>query len=116
MAVFPGFRMMRQPDDPEAIFRYHSNQTPLPDSRFVGRNYSRYVNSDFDALVDRFLSTIPHGERMQVLRQIVRHMSENVTVMGMFYDADITFMNARVTNVGARQSNLWNVQQWDVSG
>jgi peptide/nickel transport system substrate-binding protein len=115
MAVFPGFRMMRQPDDPEAISRFHSNQTPLPDSRFVGRNYSRYMNPDFDAMIDRYFSTIPPGERMQILRQLVRHMSENATVLGMFYDADISFMNSRLRNLGVRQSNLWNVHLWDLS-
>jgi peptide/nickel transport system substrate-binding protein len=116
MALFPGIRMMRQPDDPGAISRFHSNQTPLPDSKFVGRNYSRYMDPGFDALIDRYSSTIPWDERMQVLRQISHHMSDNATVLGMFYDANLTFMNRRLTGVGAHESAVWDVHRWDVSG
>jgi len=105
---------MRQPDGPTDIARYHSSQTPNAEGRYVGRNFSRYVSAELDTLIDRYLSTIPWPERMQALRAIVRYMSEGATVIGFFYDVDITFMSTKLKNVGARQSNLWDIQGWDV--
>src|SRR6266508_4054341 len=81
-----GVRMMRQPDGPTDIARYHSSQTPNAEGRYVGRNFSRYVSAELDTLIDRYLSTIPWPERMQALRAIVRYMSEGATVIGFFYD------------------------------
>ena len=48
------------------------------------------------------------------LRQIVRHMSENVTVMGMFYDADFVCVNNRFQTITAEETRLWDVQTWEL--
>ena len=37
----PAFEVVGQPDD---IYRLHSNQIPLPETRFVGGNRARYRN------------------------------------------------------------------------
>lgn len=114
IANFPGFRMMRQPNEASAVSRHHSSQLPVPETRFVGRNYARYVNAEFDGLIDRFMSTVPWAERMQVLRQIVHHMTDNLTHMGFFYDMEFVFMNRKLQNVGAADSELWDVHLWDL--
>ena len=48
------------------------------------------VNPEFDGLLDKFVSTIPWAERIQVLRQVMRHISENLNQMGLFYDMEFT--------------------------
>jgi ABC-type transport system substrate-binding protein len=115
MANFPGFRMMRQPNDATAVTRHHSSQLPVPESRYVGRNYARYVNAEFDDLIDRFVATVPWQERMQVLRQVVHHMTENLTHMGLFYDMEFLFMKKQLQNVGAMDTELWDVHKWDLA-
>jgi peptide/nickel transport system substrate-binding protein len=114
-ANFPGLSIMKQNNAPAAASRFHSSQAPLPENRYVGPNYPRYMNSDFDAMVDRYSSTIPLDERMQALRQIVRFMSENLITMTLFYDPDIVVMNPRLQNIGAWSSTIWDVPLWDVT-
>src|SRR5581483_10386986 len=114
MAEFPGVRLMRQPDDPDAFSRFASDQTPTADNKFVGRNYSRYTNPDFEALINRYYTTWPWDDRMAVLGDLVHHMSSEAVILGMFYDADITFMSQRLVNVGSRESTVWNVHLWDL--
>jgi len=114
VATFPSFRMMRQPDRPTQISRAHGSLTPLPENGYVGTNYSRYMNPEFDGLIDRYLSTIPWTDRMQVLRQAMRHISEQLNMMGLFYDPDVEFASNRLLNVGINDTEVWNVHLWDV--
>jgi peptide/nickel transport system substrate-binding protein len=115
MANFPSFRMMRQPNEATAVTRHHSSQLPVTETRYVGRNYARYVNGEFDSLIDRFVATVPWQERMQVLGQVVHHMTEHLTHMGLFYDMEFVFMKKPLQNVGASDSELWNVHLWDLA-
>ncbi|MPZ14637.1 MAG: hypothetical protein GEU73_09490 [Chloroflexi bacterium] len=113
MATFPTFLMYRQPNTASDLARTRGALAPTPETRFVGSNYARYVNPEYDSLVDRFLTTIPRPERIQVLRQIIRHISENLNLMGLFYDVEIGFLNNRLQNVKARENRLWDIQEWD---
>ncbi len=115
-ATFPGYSILKQNDAPDAITRFHSKQALLPETRFVGTNYPRYMNPEFDALIERYSLTIPFDERMQVLRQLARHLHEEAIVSTLFYDPDITVMNGRLQNVGAWSSSIWDVTRWDVTG
>jgi peptide/nickel transport system substrate-binding protein len=113
-ATFPSFRMIRQPNEPIELTRMHSSSTPLPENRFVGTNYSRYRNPEWDALLDRFLSTIPFQERMQALRPVMRHLSDELNSMGMFYDADLLVKNNRLVNIDSNTRGGWQIQDWDI--
>lgn len=116
MATFPGFLMYRQPNTASArdVSRLRGSLAPVPENGFVGSNYARYVNPDFDALIDRYLTAIPKAERMQVLRQFVRHISEQLNLMGLFYDAEISIFSNRLQNLTASETRLWNVHEWDI--
>jgi hypothetical protein len=87
---------------------------PTPETRFVGSNYARYVNPEFDSPIDRFLTTVPKPQRMELLRQIVHHISDQLNLMGLFYDAEITLASHRVRHLTARETRLWNVHEWDI--
>lgn len=114
MATFPGFRLMRQPNQASQVSRLHSSLTPLPETRYVGSNYARYVNPTFDAMIEQFLTTIPRQERIQVLRGIMSHIAEHLNLMGIFYDADFTFIHHRLENIGARETVAWDIHKWQV--
>jgi peptide/nickel transport system substrate-binding protein len=116
VATFPSFRMMRQPDRATQLSRVHGSLTPLPENGFVGSNYARYRNPEFDALIDRYLTTIPWGERMAVFRQAVRHISEQLNLMGLFYDPDFAAASNRLSGLGINDTELWNVHLWELSG
>jgi peptide/nickel transport system substrate-binding protein len=110
---YPAFEIAQQPNDLESFDRLHSSQSPLPENnyRIVG-NRSRYKNPEFDALIERFLVTIPKIDRLQLIGQIVRHMTEEALTINLFYGADPTLANRRLANVTAKIA--WNAHEWDL--
>lgn len=117
-ATFPGFTLFRQGNDIDSLTRLHSSRTPLPENGYrVTGNHSRYMSPQFDALLDRYFATIPKRERDTVLAQIVRHTTEQLTLMGLFYDTETTMISNRLLNASARHqgsTQAWNAEEWDV--
>lgn len=117
-ATFPGFRIIRQPNDPSSLEDFRSSQAPVPENRFRGRNRPRYINADFDSLLERYFSTIPITERTQLLAEIERHISEQLIMMGLFYNTEPILIANRLVNAAARKgsssTHTWNAEQWDL--
>jgi ABC-type transport system substrate-binding protein len=109
----PTFEVMRHPNGPANVEKLHSNEAPMPETRYTGRNRSRYMNPELDALIDRYVSTIPSAPRMEVFGQIVRHISDQLNAMGLFYDLRTTLVGNRLMNAPA-QNPTWNVHLWDL--
>ena len=118
-ANFPGFEQVRQPNDltPNALMRLHGSEAALPENNYRGNNRMRYQNAELDALIDRFYVTIPRQERNQVVASIMRHLTEQVVPMGIFYNVEPTLVSNRLVNVapGAQGSSpAWNGAEWDI--
>lgn len=116
-ATFPGFDLLRGAARVEQLDWLHSAGARLPENDFRGRgagnNYARYMNPELDALIERFYSTIPRGERMQSAGQIVHMMTDQLLVLTLFYDSVPVLASRRLENV---TSGLpWNVHEWTVS-
>jgi peptide/nickel transport system substrate-binding protein len=114
VAKFPAFTVIRYPNGAHDVTRLHSTQTPLPVNRFRGTNYNRYMNPDFDALVDRYAATIPWNERMEALGAIVHRISEQVLLLGLVYDVKPYLVTKRLTNFTPVHNPTWNVQEWSL--
>lgn len=114
-ATRPAFEMVRQPNDLSegALQRLTSSEAALPENNFRGQNRVRYMNPEYDMLVDRYLATIPMNDRMEVVRQIVRHISEQVPILGLLYDAQPMLLANRLVNVDA-STDTRNAHEWDV--
>ncbi len=116
----PGFELTRTSNELSAyLSRNHGSQTPLPEDNFRRyTNKSRYMNAEYDALIDRYFATIPWPARMEALRQIAHHTTEHLIVLGLFYDVEPMALSDRLTNVATRKAELaspvWNVHEWDV--
>jgi len=111
----PGFLLSGGSSDVDAVLALHSANTPLPESNWVGNNGSRYMNPEYDALVDRFLTTIPMGERIQALGEVVRHITVELPILGLYYRVQPTMISHRLQNVTARQilsTEAWNAHEW----
>jgi peptide/nickel transport system substrate-binding protein len=113
-ANHPGFELYRQPDDLPFLGDLHGSQAPLPENNYAGRNRSRYVNPEFDALLDRYFVTIPRAERIRVVGQIISHISDQLTIMGLFYNTNPAVRSNRLTNASAvqRARVTWNAHEW----
>jgi peptide/nickel transport system substrate-binding protein len=118
-ANFPGFRVSRQPNAIAEMTRYLISQAPVAENRFTGQNFARYMNQEYNDLIERYFLTIPKAERMELLRRIVRHQSESLHQMGLFYNVQSVAISKRaqgVTNSGVSGFNqAWNAHLWSVS-
>ena len=46
-------------------------------------NRTRYRCLSFDALLDRYVATVPRPERLNVAKQIVHHMTDQAVWLGI---------------------------------
>lgn len=117
-AVFPGFSVQRQGAALTNIRNFHSSQAALPENRWVGGNYPRYMNAEFDALVERFDSTLPFAERMAIGSQAVQHLTDRVIELPLFFDGQPALISNRLVGLtaggGGQKRTTWNAQEWDL--
>jgi peptide/nickel transport system substrate-binding protein len=113
----PAFELVRQPVD---LDRFLSVETPLPNNNFTGNNRTRYQSPELDSLIEKYFVTIPENDRTQTLAAIVRHMTDNVVVLGLLYALEPDFISNRVDGVlpvtGDNARATWNAHQWDLKG
>jgi peptide/nickel transport system substrate-binding protein len=113
LATFPAFHMTTggQGLESSSMLRWRSSQTPLPENGFSGQNRGRYQNPAFDELIERYAQTIPKGERLQVLAQILHHQTDQLTTLPLLYRTDgIILGPKRLKNVTG--ANVWNAHLW----
>jgi ABC-type transport system substrate-binding protein len=84
---------------------------PTPENRHSGPNRGRYASAELDALIDTFMVTIPWRERMQVLGDLVFHLTDRLVVMGLYHSVSPTPVSNRLKNVPT--GTPWNAHQWD---
>lgn len=115
-ATFPSFFIRRHNNNLTRLSEFHSSQLPGPENSFRGGNIPRYSDPEFDALIDRFVVTIPMQERNQLAGQIIRHLSDQLVLMGLFYNAETTMISNRLLNVVGRTqvTEVWSCHLWDV--
>lgn len=118
--TYPGLEMGQTTNALDRIQLWFStSQLPTPQNRFTGQNRIRHSNPEWDALVDRYSATIPMGPRMQLLGQMVHHVSDQILQMGVFYLVLPTMVANRIQNVtaalGSRDTQAWNAHEWGVT-
>jgi peptide/nickel transport system substrate-binding protein len=85
---------------------------------FNGRNYTRFSNPEIDNLVDRYFTTIPFNDRMQVLSQLIHYTTDNLVWMPLYWRVLPTLVQERIGNVSVvsdSSDQWWNAHVWDVS-
>lgn len=113
-ANFPTFNLQAGAGGIENLQNLRGIDARLPVNNYSGRNYARYMNAEFDALLDRYLTTIPQGPRIDALRQVIRHMTDQLNIMTLYYRASPTMVSNRLRNVGADPT--WNAHEWTLVG
>ncbi len=120
-AEWPGFTLIRGNNDLEGLPILHSAQARLPERGYNGTNRGNYMNSELDALIDRYFVTIPERERLETLGKIIHHISDQLAILPLYYGAEPAVISHRLVNVGpkpagsAGQTQAWNAHEWDVS-
>lgn len=116
-ATYPGLELVSQTSGAEGVENLlHSKAAPLPERNHQAagsnRNRGQYVSAEYDSLMDRYLTTIPMQERLQLLGLILQQQTEQQLVMGLFYSADAIMVANRLQNIPPRTA--WNGHLWDV--
>lgn len=103
--------------EPRRLFEwFHGSQAPTAENRFRGNNRQRYVNAEFDALIDRFFVTLRPQDRIELLKQVARHASENVVLVITHHAVFAALINNRVEGVTPRTefAQAWDSHLWDI--
>ncbi len=116
-ANFPAFALQRQPANLGPLPNLHSAQARTAERGFTGTNNARYIDPSMDALVERYLTTIPARERVDAAGAIIRRISDELIWMGLFFDTEPSLLNNRLVNVRAKPDDgrqTWNSREWGV--
>jgi peptide/nickel transport system substrate-binding protein len=112
-STYPGFELIRPNSTITSFETLKGSESPLPETNWAGANRSRYRNAELDGLIERYFLTIPTRDRMQVLTEIVHHMTDQLVIMGVVYDPPLRLVANRVKNVPAGVPS--NAHEWDVA-
>jgi ABC-type transport system substrate-binding protein len=120
IATVPAFLTVGSANDVVPLRNLFGSQARMPSNHFrvsgTG-NRSRYINAEFDALLTRYYSAVPTRERTQVLGEIIRHMSDQLPLIGLYYNPRPGAVANRVLNVSDEWPApyiTWNAYEWDV--
>ncbi|MPZ13609.1 MAG: hypothetical protein GEU73_04165 [Chloroflexi bacterium] len=116
-ATFPGFYFRF--GGPDQFTDWRSTGAPVAENNHVGRNPIRYQNPEYDALIERFVTTIPRADRIAVLGQMVHHATDQLLLLTLFHEPEPVLISNRLGNVGGRRGTniqAWNAHVWDVTG
>jgi peptide/nickel transport system substrate-binding protein len=116
--AFPAFDLRRQPISPDELRdKFHSANPPTLENNWRGGNYGRYSNPTLDRLLEAYEITIPKAPRMELFKQIAQIVTDQVAMIGLFYDVEVTVASSRMKNIRTRTSGhgeTVNVHEWDL--
>lgn len=101
---------------PDGMNALLSKEARTPERNYFGGNYIRWMNPETDVLVERYFTTIPFDQRMQVLSQLVRFTTENLLWMPLYWRVLPTLTDSRVTGISpvGQGDQWWNAHLWDL--
>lgn len=100
--------------DPEAyLAALTTNKAPRPESNWIGTNYNRYANPEYDALV----VTLSHTFDMNKRAEIAKKLNDMLTKDGMVILPLVLRGNlsAHSNTLGGVKVNAWDSELWNVA-
>ncbi len=115
-ATFPAFELQRYPLGVDNLKIFSGEEARLPEHGYIGSNYARYINPEWDAMLDRYYSTIPIPERNRAVADVVHFLGENLITMLLVYEGTSFLVTNRLEGFTATTSTRpgWNVHAWDL--
>jgi ABC-type transport system substrate-binding protein len=88
---------------------------PTSENRYAGGNTGRYGSAEMDGFIDRYLRTIPFGERTQALGDMVHLQTDQVQMMPLFFQGAAFILGSnRLQNIVGGNGQAWNAHLWDL--
>jgi peptide/nickel transport system substrate-binding protein len=120
-STFPGFEVLQGGQGEAGLISRTIANARTAQNNWTGAgatNYSNYLNPEHDAMIARFLSTIPTEERTRIAGDLLNHLSDQALYLGIYYIARPTVVrNGLIGTVGRDAGTVatHNVLQWDLS-
>jgi peptide/nickel transport system substrate-binding protein len=112
-AKITGFQMTQGSAGLQSLNNFITSQQKTAENGWRGQ-HTGYGNAEFDALVDRYYTTIPKTERMRVAQQAMHHITDQLVIMTTFYNTLPQMVSNRLKNVPSNAA-IANIQDWDVN-
>jgi peptide/nickel transport system substrate-binding protein len=102
--------------EPARLTRFTTRDIPTAQNNYRGSNYMRYSHPQLDTLVDQFFVTIPRQDRIDLLRQIAAHVTDQLVLMPLYHTVHASLISNRVQNVTPRtgHSQTYQAHTWDI--
>jgi len=101
------------PDPDDASFL--CSQIPSEDNP-EGGNWEGYCNEELDALFEEEQRTTDPDARIDIFHQIDQMLSDNVIILGVWYDPDLWALSSRAVDTRISGADpFWNSGNWDLS-
>jgi peptide/nickel transport system substrate-binding protein len=111
-AKLPGFQFTQGSEGLASLVNYTTPMQKTAENGYRG-NHTGYSNLEYDAVVDRYMRTIPKTERLRAGAEALHHMTDQLVAMTTFYNTQPQAVANRLKNV-PENATVVNVQQWDV--
>ena len=120
-STFPGFEVLQGGQGEAGLISRTIANARTTQNNWTGAgatNYSNYVNAEHDAMIARFLSTIPNDERTRVAGDLLNHLSDQALYLGIYYIARPTVVRNELSGTVGRDAGTvatHNILHWDLS-
>ncbi|HEY3117310.1 MAG TPA: ABC transporter substrate-binding protein [Chloroflexota bacterium] len=117
-ATFPGLFSYLTGNGEYNLAAFTASNIGTPDNRWIGPNRPGWSNPEFERLADSFLGTIDQNERVRLIGQMVRVMSEDLPTIPLMYELSAFAYTSAIRGPNADADEAvfgWNIQDWDWS-
>ena len=114
---FSGLAMFAWISSPENVPRstLHSEEIPSADNGWAGQNYTGYINSEMDRLIDDIELELDREKREKMWHELQTIYAEDLPVIPLYFRADShiwpTWLKG-VTPTGHMDSSALSVEKW----
>jgi ABC-type transport system substrate-binding protein len=96
---------------------YASSGIPRAENRWIGTNRGAWSNPQYDRWAEALPTTLPRPERIQLITQMARLLSEEVPFISMYFSVDVVAHTAALKGpqiVAPDTTTNWNVHDWEL--
>ncbi|MBM2809820.1 MAG: hypothetical protein HW416_579 [Chloroflexi bacterium] len=115
-ATFPSMQVVGVGLGEIALNSLASTQIAAPATRWQGFNRGGWSSPDYDRLLTTFNTTLDRGDRVAVLRQMLRVYSEELPTFGLFFPAQAFAYVVELTGPSPRapeSNSAWSIHEWE---
>jgi peptide/nickel transport system substrate-binding protein len=118
-ATYPSFYAFSTGLGERSLANFARNAIPTPENRWTGTNRQGWTNAEFDRVYDQLGLTLDPNERVQLIGQAVRIISDDVAEISLYYDLGAVAHVSALTGPGGISPDTtglvaWNVHEWQL--